>query len=378
MPRRSGRELAVGSFAALALLVLALAVMSVGTDSHLFVDTVEYRVVFPDTGGLRAGSPVKLAGVQVGSVRGIELPADPGSTGIEVRLGIQASYGPRIRADSKAAIRYLQLVSGEKYVEVTPGTEAAGALAPGGVLMIEQGPEFLEQGKDIAQDLGEVTAALNDILRPLREGRGLLGELIQDPDFGREGLDKLRGTLDNLEALTADLRRGRGFVGRALTDPEFALRIDDLAVALQGLREFVGTLERHEGALGALTEEGGSADRAIDDLAAAAASLRRVAERLERPEGLLGRLLNDREWSEGLASDVRETVHHASEITRKIDEGEGTIGALVNERVVHDGLEEVVAGVNDSKFARWLMRHYQKKGIKIETEAEEGSGDDGG
>ena len=30
----------------------------------------------------------------------------------------------------------------------------------------------------------------------------------------------------------------------------------------------------------------------------------------------------------------------------------------------YDGLEDVVAGVNDSKFARWLMRRYQKKGIK--------------
>ncbi len=367
MPRRSGgRELGVGSFVALALLVLALAVMSVGTDSELFVDTVEYRVVFPDTGGLRVGSPVKLSGVQVGSVRAILLPTDPGSTGIEVRLRIQSTYAPRVRADSTATIRYLQLVSGEKYIEVKPGTEPAGPLAPGGLLAIEEGTALLEQGEDIAQDLGEVTAALSDILRPLRDGEGLLGELIQDPDFGREGLDKLRGTLDNLEALTADLRRGRGFVGRALTDPELADRIDDLAATLEGLRTFVAALERRDGALGAMIEEDGAAERAIEDLAASAASLRRIAERLERPEGLVGRLLNDREWSEGLAADLRSTVRHASEITRKIDEGQGTLGALVNERVVHDGLEDVVAGVNDSKFARWLMRHYQKKGIEID------------
>ena len=358
MPRRSGRELAVGSFAALALLVLSLAVMSVGTDSELFVDTVEYRVVFPDTGGLRAGSPVKLSGVQVGSVRAILLPTDPGSSGIDVRLRIEASYAPRIRGDSAAT------------------TEAAGPLAPGGLLAIKEGTALLEQGADIAQDLGEVTAALSDILRPLRDGEGLLGELIQDPEFGREGLDKLRGTLDNLEALTADLRRGRGFVGRALTDPDLARKIDDLAATIEGLRNFVGALERREGALGAMIEDGGAAEKAVEDLAASAASLRRTAERLERPEGLIGRLLNDREWSEDLASDVRKTVWHASEITRKIDEGEGTIGALVNERVVHDGLEEVVAGVNDSKFARWLMRHYQTQGSEMESGAVPEAGDE--
>ena len=39
-------------------------------------------------------------------------------------------------------------------------------------------------------------------------------------------------------------------------------------------------------------------------------------------------------------------------------------------------LEDVVAGVNDSKFARWLTRHYHKKGIKAETkEIEEKNAD---
>ena len=37
---------------------------------------------------------------------------------------------------------------------------------------------------------------------------------------------------------------------------------------------------------------------------------------------------------------------------------------------LHDGLEDFTAGVNDSKFARWLMRHYQKKGIEMECEAD--------
>ena len=49
-----------------------------------------------------------------------------------------------------------------------------------------------------------------------------------------------------------------------------------------------------------------------------------------------------------------------------MNSGQGTLGALVNERVLHDSLEDVVAGTNDSKFARWLLRHYQKKGIETE------------
>ena len=65
---------------------------------------------------------------------------------------------------------------------------------------------------------------------------------------------------------------------------------------------------------------------------------------------------------------------YLAEITGKINRGEGTLGALVNERELHDSMEEVVAGIDDSKFARWLVKHYRKKGIKVrELELEQDS-----
>jgi hypothetical protein len=36
----------------------------------------------------------------------------------------------------------------------------------------------------------------------------------------------------------------------------------------------------------------------------------------------------------------------------------------VNDRTLYDSAEDVVTGVNDSKFARWMLRHYQKAGIE--------------
>jgi hypothetical protein len=78
--------------------------------------------------------------------------------------------------------------------------------------------------------------------------------------------------------------------------------------------------------------------------------------------------LNDTEYSDALARDLQATLRHTADITGKISSGEGTLGALVNERVLHDGAEDVLAGVNDSKFARWLTRRYRKKGIEAQDE----------
>ena len=117
--------------------------------------------------------------------------------------------------------------------------------------------------------------------------------------------------------------------------------------------------------------EGGSAEQALADLRDSTASLKRLTARLESSEGLLGRLLNDPEYSDGLARDLESTLSDLAAITGKINGGEGTIGALINDRELYDGAEDVVSGVNDSKFARWLLRRQRKKGVKADEQAQQ-------
>jgi hypothetical protein len=116
--------------------------------------------------------------------------------------------------------------------------------------------------------------------------------------------------------------------------------------------------------MGELLKQAGAGEQAIVEIRDAAASIKRVANRLETEQGLFGRLLNDEAYADALAGDLEAALRNAAEITDKINRGEGTLGLLVNERALHDGAEEIVAGVNDSKFARWLARRYRKRGIK--------------
>lgn len=365
MRERAGRNVTVGTFATLAFVVLAVVVMTIGGDSHLARGTT-FRTTFSNTDGLRTGSPVKMAGVQVGTVRDVRLPADFTHPGIEVVLMVGTANAQRVREDSKASLRYLQVLSGEKYVEITPGSPQASALAEGGTVEPVNERELLQQGADIAGNINEITVSLKNILAPLERGEGLLGAMLYDPEFGKEGLAHLKASLENVEGLTAQLRAGKGFAGRLLFDPEFAKQVDRISVTLDRLALTMDSVSRREGAVGALLNEGGSGQAAIEDLRASAASLRKATDRLTDSEGLIGKLLYDREYSEAMARDLRETLANVASITRKIDSGDGTLGALLNERTLHDGMEEVVAGVGDSKFARWLMRHYQKKGIEME------------
>jgi phospholipid/cholesterol/gamma-HCH transport system substrate-binding protein len=325
--------------------------------------------VFPEADGLLVGAPVRMAGVQIGTVTSIRLPTDPGREGITVRIGVDAAYTERIRDDSQATLRILQILTSEKFVEISPGSPDRPPLAAGSQIPAAEQVELLARGSEIAEDLTDITVALRDILEPLQQGEGLLGGMIQDPEFGKEGLEALRGTLENLEAITTELRAGRGALGRLLTDRELGAKLDELGRAIDELSKFTAELNRGTGGLGELTREGGAGERAIQDLADAAASLERIAARIEAGEGALGNLLvadcND------AGRNLCQTLEHLSSVTDKIDRGEGTLGALVNERTLHDSADEIVSGVNDSRFARWLLRHYRKKGIKAEDEAAE-------
>jgi phospholipid/cholesterol/gamma-HCH transport system substrate-binding protein len=364
MPRATTREATVGAFLALALIVLAVGIMAVGGESRLFSRKASYRVVFPATDGLIVGSPVKMGGVQVGTVTYLKLPTDPGAQGVEVSLGVQRIYVSRVRVGSEASQKFLQYLSGEKYVELTPGDPNQPAIPEGELLPASTGSRLFEQSEDIADNLNAITISLKGILEPLQKGDGLLGQVIQNPEFGKEGMAKMEATLDNIKAITQRIRDGRGTVGRLLTDDALAARLDDLGSAVENLSKLLDSMVKGEGAIGALTKPGGDAQVAIADIRVAAESLRRTTARLESNEGLLGRLVSDKAYSDELAGGLKDAVTHLASVAKKIDEGHGTLGALVNDRTLYDSAEDVITGVNDSKFARWMLRHYQKKGIE--------------
>jgi len=364
MPRRGGRDLAVGVVFSLALVILALSVMAVGEGSRLFAEKNHYRVLFQAADGLVVGSPVKMSGVVVGSVTRIRLSTDPGQTGIEVDVGVDRAFAQRIREDSRAALRILQLLSGEKYVEIIPGSPEREWLPEHSMIQPAEQQALLEQAAVTAENLSEITVSLRNILARLESGEGLMGQMITDPEFGREALEALGRAFQNIEVISADLREGRGVMGRVLRDEEFAVRLEEVLDALEQAAQKIGRIDVEQGGIGALLDEGGPGERAIEDFAASASALRQVSERLAHEQGIAGQLLVAADGDETFARDLRRLVANLAEVSEKINRGEGTLGALVNDRAVYEGLEDFVAGANSSSFGRWLMRRYQKAGIE--------------
>jgi phospholipid/cholesterol/gamma-HCH transport system substrate-binding protein len=112
--RRSSLDLGVGVFVLLGL--LALGWMSVKLGRVEVFGAGGYAVVadFPSVGGLKAGSTVEIAGVEVGRVDAITL-AD-----YQARVRMTIHAGVKIQEDSIASIKTRGLI-GEKFIRINPG-----------------------------------------------------------------------------------------------------------------------------------------------------------------------------------------------------------------------------------------------------------------
>ncbi|WP_063038602.1 MlaD family protein [Nocardia pseudovaccinii] len=93
---------------------------------------ITYTAVFTDANGLKTGDDVRMFGVQVGKVSGIELDEDFRA---RVRFTVQA--GHPVYRTSTIAIRFQTLV-GQRYIDVRQPNSAGKPQPPGAVVGIER------------------------------------------------------------------------------------------------------------------------------------------------------------------------------------------------------------------------------------------------
>jgi len=111
---RTKLHLAVGIFMVLGLLALGYLSVKLGRVSFLGGGGYAVTVDFPSVGGLKEGSSVEIAGVEIGRVESIGL-AD-----YQARVRLRVNTGVALQEDSIASIKTKGLI-GEKYIRISPG-----------------------------------------------------------------------------------------------------------------------------------------------------------------------------------------------------------------------------------------------------------------
>lgn len=130
-------ELAVGLFMIVAIVCLGYLTIKLGRMEIVGGAGYKIHAVFSNSGGLKEGSPVMIAGVDVGQVKEVSLDDYRARVVLHVRKGV------KVQEDAIAAIKTKGLI-GEKYVEISPGGSDI-VIQPGGRIRDTQPPVDLEQ-----------------------------------------------------------------------------------------------------------------------------------------------------------------------------------------------------------------------------------------
>jgi phospholipid/cholesterol/gamma-HCH transport system substrate-binding protein len=316
----SGQRVRVAVFLLITVGVLVGAVAVLSGARSLFARKITLHSSFKNTGGLLSGSSVRLAGLDVGTVRAIHFDRDPQVRRVDVDLSIRADDLRRIRQDSVAQITSKGLL-GDMIVDITIGSEDQPALRDGdhitsaeaaGLGQVVDGlgaaiskVDVLAGDVDlrvrelltpqVATDLGRIAHSTAAVMEGVEHGHGLAHQLLYEPALADDvagSIESLRKSVGEVDGLLAEARTGHGLVHGLLYDPKGGQAIAELQETAAGLESIVSTIKDGHGAIHSLIYED-QTKNLVQDLSQAAHIIRKLAEETEEGKGTIGGLLRD-------------------------------------------------------------------------------------
>ena len=371
MKKTIGKDIMVGAVVLFAAFIFTIGIFSIGSEQRVWVRKVTYHVRLPEANGLQSGSPVRLAGVQVGIVTSVDFSEDPSLRTIDVSLSIDQSHQHRIRQDSVAAVKILTLLGGEKYIELSPGDPAVDVLPPGSFIKVPEtfGIAQLEQlSAGLAGDLTSISTNVRVILETINRQEGVVGRMLLDPNFGKEVFDDIgasaRMTRETMESITA----GQGLAGRLLNDERYAREtLDSISGSLQRIEALLEKAGAEDGVIARALDPNGAVNKAIDNVYQASADLKDFTTELKEGDGTISTLVSDKQYSEELLGNIKRMSQDLAGIAEKLNRGDGTLGQLINDPQLHQDIKSIIRGVQNSKLMSWMIRHYREEGEEADA-----------
>lgn len=130
-------EFSVGLFVIAGIICLGYLSVKLGRMELIGSKGYEVYAYFSNSGGLKRGSSISIAGVAVGRVKDITLDD------YQARIVLNLSDDVKVQDDAIASIKTKGLI-GEKFIEITPGGSEV-IIAPGGKIRDTQPAVDFEQ-----------------------------------------------------------------------------------------------------------------------------------------------------------------------------------------------------------------------------------------
>jgi phospholipid/cholesterol/gamma-HCH transport system substrate-binding protein len=286
----------------------------VSGEGGFFWQRYTLKAKFDNVAGLKPGAPVRVAGVEVGTVK------DVAFRGTEVELTFQLSRDmqPLITNRSTAMIGSVSLL-GESALDLTIARDGTPVPEYGYVPSRRAPGQLADVAEGATKSLEQATQLIKDI----RAGKGTVGRLFTDEALYRD----IQGFVDAAENVAKSLRAGRGTAGQLLNNDAV---YRSLEASLGNLQSMTNRINAGEGSLGRLLNDPAFAN----SLTSTTANVDTLTGRINRGEGTAGKLVND----PALYNRMNSLAERLDTLTTRLNDGQGTAGQLLHDKELYDNL----------------------------------------
>ena len=240
MEKTASEKIKLGLFVISGLTLFILVVYFIGNKQKMFGRTDHLTAVFSNVNGLQLGNNVRYSGINIGTVRGIEMIND---TTINVNMIIDKSIFPHIKKNALASIGSDGLV-GSMVINIAPGKGNQPHIEAGDVIQSSERvrtDDLLNTLSVTNKNAALLTVDLLKITKEITEGKGTLGTLVNDTLMASDLKNTMNylkmtskgttETVENLNKMVMALGDKNNVIG-ILNDPAVAQKIKNIVANL--------------------------------------------------------------------------------------------------------------------------------------------------
>ncbi len=340
--KNENNTLKLGLFVTIGIILLVIAIYSMGKQQNLFGKTIKAHAIYKDVKGLQIGNNVQFTGINIGTVTDIKILTD---AEVKVTFVIQEHVKKFLKCDAKATIKTEGLM-GNKVLSIIPGTENKQIIKEGHIFKTIPPIEIddiLTELNEASKNTTQVTHNLSEITNKINKGKGIFGKLFTDTLFTNnlENISQNTSTLTyNVVQITRKINNQKGLLGRLLADTSWAKEFD--------------TTSKHIKEAGMYFAE--------------------IAKNINTGKGVFGKLFIDTTFVSNMAQtgeNIKNLTENINTITKKINQGEGFMNTILMDTTLADSLKQSIENINygakelgrASEAIRntWLIKNTQKK-----------------
>lgn len=241
MAKKTINTIKLGMFVTAGLLFLILLLYMIGKNRNLFGPSFILKAQFDNVLGLVPGNNVRYSGIEIGTVKKINILSD---TVMEVVMVVDDKMKKIIRRNAIVSIGSEGLM-GNKVINIAPARTPAPLITENEVLFTQKPvgtDEILQTLSRTNQDVAVIAAQLRSTVLRINNSTALW-KILNDEALPQQlhqsaanvqlATARAAALANDLQAIVSGVKNGKGSIGAVLTDTAFAMNLNNAILKIK-------------------------------------------------------------------------------------------------------------------------------------------------